>query len=102
MRINTDCMRVSGFQRHRRGIFVVNRSDETAKHCRCEIFVESRKVEPASPVGATSEICRSYGAWFCLGIGFYKDVTPTAFGTCHATMTSKVVIQKSFNELPVP
>jgi hypothetical protein len=84
MRINTDIMRVSEFQRRRRGIFVKNRSEETAKHRRCEIFVEGRKVEPTSPVGATSGICRSYGAWYCLGIGFYKDVTPTAFGFCRA------------------
>ena len=67
MRINTDIMRVSEFQRRRRDIFVENRSEETA-----------------SPVGATSGICRSYGAWYYLGINFYKDVTPTAFDVCRA------------------
>ena len=80
MRINTNIMRVSEFQHRRRDIFVENRSDETARHRRCEIFVEGQNVDPTSPDGATSGICRSYGAWCCLGIGFYKDVTPTAFG----------------------
>ena len=79
MRINTDCMRVSEFQRHRRDIFVENRVNETA-----------------SPVGATSGICRSYGAWSCFGFGFYKDVTPTAFGFCCA------VAHGVFDELPAP
>jgi len=73
-------MRVSEFKRRWRDGFVEHQSDETAKHRRCEIFVEGQNVEPASPVGATSGICRSYGAWYCLGIDFYKDVTPTAFG----------------------
>ena len=84
MRINADIMRVSEFQRRRRDIFVENRKDETAKHRRCEIFVGGQNVEPTSPVGATSGICRSYGAWLRLGIGFYKDVTPTAFGIWRA------------------
>jgi hypothetical protein len=103
MRINTDIMRVLEFQRRRLDIFVEHRSKETVKHRRCEIFVEveGQNVEPTSPVGVTSGICRSYGAWYCLGIGFYKDATPTAFGISHATMASQTVIQKTFEELSV-
>jgi hypothetical protein len=82
MRIDTGIMHVSVLQRRRRDIFVENRSEETA-----------------SPVGATSGICRSYGAWYRLGHGFYKDVTPTAFGICRVTVTGGAVIQKIINKL---
>jgi hypothetical protein len=78
-------MRVSELQRRRRDIFVENRSKETA-----------------SPVGATSGICRSYGALYRLGLDFYKDVTPTAFGDCCVTVIIETVIQKTFDELSVP
>jgi hypothetical protein len=36
------------------------------------------------------------------GADFYKDVTPTAFDVCRATATGEVVVQKIFDELPVP
>ncbi|MCW5551158.1 MAG: hypothetical protein KIS67_03220 [Verrucomicrobiae bacterium] len=36
------------------------------------------------------------------GFNFYKDVTPTALGNSRMRMTSETVIQKIFDELPVP
>jgi len=41
-------------------------------------------------------------SWNWFGADFYKDVTPTAFDVCRANMTGKIVIQKIFDELPVP
>jgi len=40
-------------------------------------------------------------SWNLFGVDFYKDVTPTAFGICRATI-SESVIQKIFDEMPVP
>jgi hypothetical protein len=77
---------------------------------RRDIFVESGDDQTTSPVGAASGICRSYGAWHRSGAGFYKDVTPTAFGMDRVAITNETeagektsenIIQKIFDELPV-
>ena len=41
-------------------------------------------------------------SWNWFGADFYKDVTPTAFGICRVNVIGEVVIQKFFDELPVP
>lgn len=48
--------------------------------------------------GLNMPLLRSWN-WF--GAEFYKDVTPTAFDVCRATVTSELVCHRTFGELSV-